>query len=82
MPPHDKFNKEDYEQFEYAGYMICPDAPLYSVVTLEGTTITIEGCEPTTMHCGVGHKELGMKEYDAMGRKYLPYTTSAKITIG
>ncbi|MBQ7399303.1 MAG: metallophosphoesterase [Clostridia bacterium] len=82
MPPHDKFNKEDYENYKNAGYMICPDAPLYSVVTLEGTTVTIEGCEPTTMHCGIGHKELGMEEYDKMGRKYEPFTQSAKITLG
>jgi len=82
MPPHDKFKKEDYENNQYAGYIICPNDPLYSVVTLEGTTITIEGCEPTTMYCGIGHKDIGLNEYDRMGRAYTPYVTSAKITIG
>lgn len=81
-PPHDKFKKEDYENYMYAGYMIFCNDPLYSVVTLEGTTVTIKGCEPSSMYMGIGHKELGMREYDSMGRKYTPHVTSAKITLG
>lgn len=82
MPPHDKFKKEDYEEYCYAGYIICPEDLLYYVVTLEGTTVTVEGSEPSRMYCGVGHKELGMAEYDKMGRMYTPYVGSYKITLG
>ncbi len=82
MPPHDKYPKEVYEKKKLAGWIIAPNDPLYYVVTLEGNTIDIEGCEPTTMFCGVGHKELGMDEYDNMGRKYTPYVSSARITLG
>lgn len=82
MPPHDKFKKEDYKKYSEAGYIICPNDPLYYVVTLEGTTVTVEGCPPSTMYCGIGHKELGMAEYDEMGRAYTPYVSSMKITLG
>ncbi len=81
-PPHDKFNKEDYEKYRWAGYIICPEDPLYYVVTLEGTTVTVEGAPPTTMHCGITRKDLGMSEYDCMGRTYTPYVSSWKLTLG
>lgn len=82
MPPHDKFKKEDYEEYCYAGYIICPTNLMYYVVTIEGTTVTVKGSEPGEMYCGIGHKELGMPEYDNMGRKYTPYVGSYKITLG
>lgn len=80
-PPHDKFKKEDYEEYRYAGWIICPNDILYYIITLEGTTVTVEGSAPTTMYCGIGHKELGMPEYDRMGRKYNPFVGSYKITL-
>ena len=81
MPPHDRFKKEDYEEYKFAGYMVCPEDPLYSVVTLEGTTITIEGVE-SKMYCGVELKDIGFPEFDRVGRKFEPRTQSAKITLG
>ena len=81
MPPHDKYPKKDYENYSCAGYIIFTNDPLYSVVTIEGTTITVEACEPSSMYCGIGHKEIGFPEYDGMGRKFNPFVTSAKITL-
>ena len=80
MPPHNKFKKEDYEKYRYAGYMVGTEDPLYSVVTLEGTTITIEGVE-SKMYCGVELKDIGFPEYDHVGRKFVARTQSAKITL-
>lgn len=81
-PPHNKYKKEDYEEYRYAGYIVCCNDPLYSVVTLEGTTVTIKGCEPSSMYMGVSLKDVGYKEYDCMGRAFVPFVTSAKITLG
>lgn len=69
----------DAENDEYVPY---DKTNYYGVVTLEGTPITVEGCEPTTMYCGVGLKDFGMPEYDSMGRKYTTYVSSSKITLG
>ena len=82
MPPHQKYKKEDYDEYCYAGWMVCCTEPLYSVVTLEGTTVTIEGCEPCEMYMGVHLDDIGFNRYDHMGRSFEPYVTSAKITLG
>ena len=75
------FCKEFIEEYKFAGYMVCPEDPLYSVVALEGTTITIEGVE-SKMYCGVELKDIGFPEFDRVGRKFEPRTQSAKITLG
>ena len=82
MPPHDKYKKEDYDEYCYAGYMLCCTEPLYSIVTLEGTTVDIKGCEPCEMYLGVTKRDIGFNPYDDMGREFVPYVTSAKITLG
>ena len=82
MPPHQKYKKEDYEEYCYAGYMVCCTEPLYSIVTLEGTTVDIKGCEPCEMYMGVNLEDIGFNPYDPMGRRFVPYVTSAKITLG
>lgn len=82
MPPHDRYKKEDYEEYCYAGYMVCCTEPLYSIVTLEGTTVDIKGCEPCEMYMGVHLDDIGFNRYDSMGRSFEPYVQSSRITLG
>ena len=82
MPPHDRYKKEDYEEYCYAGYMVCCTEPLYSIVTLEGTTVDIKGCEPCEMYMGVHLDDIGFNRYDNMGRSFEPYVQSSRITLG
>lgn len=57
------------------------DDLLYAVITVEGTTITIEGTE-STMFMGVTREMTGNEKYDKMGRPVVPKVQSAKITLG
>ena len=51
-------------------------------VTLEGTTVTIEGME-SSMFMGINRRETGVNPiYDGAGRPVYPRVQSAKITLG
>lgn len=55
--------------------------PIHAIVTLEGTTITIEGME-SSMYMGVRAEDTDNPIADGMGRLVTPRVQSAKITLG
>ena len=77
---HDLFPEEFYEKFSCMKHLICYKHPLHAIVTVEGTTITIEGTE-SEMLCGVGREQIGAKLTDECGRPVTPRIQSAKITL-
>ena len=77
---HDLFPKELYEQFSCMKHLVCYRDPLYAIVTVEGTTVTIEGTETEMLH-GIGRSEVGAALTDASGRAVKPKIQSAKITL-
>ena len=79
--PHDKYPAEECAQYEFLANTLCFNDPLHAIVTIDGTTVTIEGMQ-SSMYLGVDRKLIGRPEYDAAGRPVTPYVTSAKITIG
>lgn len=79
--PHDSYPEEETKNYDYMRHTICFNDPLHAIITLEGTTVTIEGME-SSMYLGVTRKTLGLPEYDAAGRAVTASVTSEKITIG
>ncbi len=55
--------------------------PIHAVITLEGTTITIEGME-SSMLMGFNREHTDNPVFDLMGRPVVPRVQSAKITLG
>ena len=55
--------------------------PIHAVITLEGTTITIEGME-SSMLMGFNREHTDNEIFDPMGRPVVPRVQSAKITLG
>lgn len=71
---------ELYEKYGYMQYILGYSSPLYAMVTVEGTTITIEGTESTMLH-GVTRESIGAELLDAGGRTTTPRIQSMKITL-
>ena len=78
--PHDKFTEEIRKEYKLADHTIVFNEPLSAVVTVEGTTITIEGAE-TTMFMGVTREMVGDAVLDRSGRPSRAKIQSAKITL-
>lgn len=79
--PHDKFPKELCKQHKLANHTVVFNDPLSAVVTVEGTTITIEGMETTTF-MDVTRESVGDWVLDRSGRPTRARIQSAKITLG
>ena len=79
-PAHDKFPDELAAQYRCLRNTLMYNDPVHAIVTLEGTTITIEGME-STMFMGIGMAEIGRKLYDAAGRPVTPAVQSVKLTL-
>lgn len=75
------FPQELYEKYEFMDDILPYTNPLYAIVTVEGTTITIEGTESTMLN-GVDRKRIGAEPLDRSGRSAKPRIQSAKITLG
>lgn len=54
--------------------------PVHAIITLEGTTITIDGME-SEMFMGVSMEDTGNVPWDAAGRVVVPKVQSAKFTL-
>ena len=78
--PHNFYPKEETEKFSYVDSTLVFDDPLYAILTVEGTTITVEGNE-TTMHLGVTHSMVTNYPYDDNGRICEPKIHSERITL-
>ena len=75
------YPQELYDKFSCMKYIVPYTDPLYAIVTVEGTTVTIEGTESTMLN-GVNREHLGAKICDLAGRPVTPRIQSAKITLG
>lgn len=79
--PHNLFPKEEADKYEFMRNTVCYTDPLYAVVTVEGTTVTIDGMESTMYH-GITREMTDNPVFDRAGRPVTPRIESAKITIG
>lgn len=77
---HSFYPKEETKDIEFMDATIVFDDPLYAIITVEGTTITIEGNE-TTLHNGVTLAMVKDYPYDDNGRICEPKIHSEKITL-
>lgn len=77
---HDKFPDEFCKEHVLASHQIAFNDPLTAVVTLDGTSITIEGTE-SSYFMGVSREMVGDYVLDRSGRPTVPRIQSAKLTL-
>lgn len=78
---HGNYPKELCEEYRLLSNTVVYNDPIHAVITLEGTTITIEGME-STMFMGINREHTENPIYDGAGRPVVPMVQSAKITLG
>jgi hypothetical protein len=78
--PHDVFPEEICKKHILANRTMVYNEPLSAVVTVEGTSVTIDGVE-TEAFMGVTRETHGDWVLDRSGRPSTPRITSAKITL-
>ena len=78
---HDKYPKELCEQISLLHHTVVYNDPIHAVITLEGTTITINGME-SSMFLGIKREHTDNPIYDGAGRPVTPTVQSAKIMLG
>lgn len=80
-PEHcDLFPQELYDRFSCMKHLVCYREPLYAIVTVEGTTVTIEGTESEFLG-GIGREQIGAALTDPDGRPATPRIQSTKIQL-
>ena len=81
--PKEHFNypQELLDQIRLLKNTVVYNDPIHAIITLEGTTIAIEGME-SSMFMGFNREHTTNPIYDAMGRPVVPRVQSAKITLG
>lgn len=77
---HDLYPEEECAKIGCLSHVVCFNDPLHAIVTVEGSTITIEGME-TTMYLGITREMTGNPPFDRAGRPVVPRVQSAKITL-
>ncbi|MBQ9086417.1 MAG: metallophosphoesterase [Clostridia bacterium] len=79
---HHLFPRELEEQYSHLCHSVVFEDPLYAIVTLEGSTVTLEGTE-SRMFMGVRRDQIpGEASVDEMGRPCVPKISSVRITLG
>ena len=78
--PHDRFPEDLTREHSLIAHTVVYNDPLCAVVTVEGTTITIEGTE-SSMFMGVTREMVGDIVLDRSGRPTTPRIQSAKLTL-
>lgn len=74
------YPQELYDKWSCMKDIVAYTDPLYAIVTVEGTTITIEGTESTMLY-GVNREHIGAKLLDGSGRSVTPRIQSMKLTL-
>ena len=74
------YPQELYEKWACMKNIVPYTDPLYAIVTIEGTTVTIEGTESTMLN-GINREHIGAKLLDGAGRSVTPRIQSAKIAL-
>lgn len=77
---HDKFPPELIAKHRLADRTVVYNEPLSAIVTIEGTTVTIEGSE-SSMFMGITREMVGDVVLDRSGRPTRPRIQSAKLTL-
>ena len=77
---HDFFPKEETDKIYYMRNCTIFNEPLYAIVTVDGSTIKIEGTE-TTMYRGITTEMTDNPKCDKMGMPCEPIIRSAKFTL-
>jgi predicted phosphodiesterase len=78
---HDKYPLELNEKYRYLKNTVNYNDPIHAIITLEGSTITIDGME-SSMFMGINREHTeGNPIYDKAGRPVEPIVRSAKITL-
>ena len=80
------YKKGSHEECKYDHLRVCVMVGavmgIHAVITLEGTTITIDGME-SSMFMGINREHTeGNPIYDKAARPVVPKVQSAKITLG
>ena len=78
---HDNYPKKLCEEISLLSNTLVYNDPIHAIITLEGTTITIEGME-SSMFMGINREHTDNPIYDNAGRPVTPTVQSAKITLG
>ena len=77
---HDGFPKEECDKILNLSRTIAFNDPLHAIVTIEGTTVTVEGMQ-SSYYMGVDRERAGSSSYDGAGRPLFPEVQSFKVTV-
>ncbi len=77
---HDCYPKELCEEYRLLSNTVVYNDPIHAVITLEGTSIHIDGME-STMFMGINREHTENPVYDGAGRAVTPTVQSARITL-
>ena len=78
---HNFYPEELCRQYSSLRRLVFFNDPLHAVITVEGTTITIDGMEGS-MFMDIYPEHTGSSGYDAAGRPVVPRVGSVKLTLG
>lgn len=78
--PHNHYPKELCEKVNNFNHTVMYNDPVHAVITLEGTTITIDGME-SSFFMGIGREHTEDPYLDNAGRVCVPRVQSAKFTL-
>ena len=78
---HNCYPEELCSRFRCLKNTVVYNDPLYAVVTVQGSTVTIEGVE-SSMFMGINREHTENPVCDPDGREVVPRVQSAKITLG
>ena len=77
---HDLYPADLCEEYKLLSHTVVYNDALCAVVTVEGTTVRVEGSE-STMFMGVGREEAGCRILDAAGRAVYPRISDFEVTL-
>ena len=77
---HDLFPRELCEGVSHLNHTVVYEDPLSAVVTVEGTTVTVNGCE-SRMLMGVTRERAGCRPLDDAGRPVVPRISSFTVNL-
>lgn len=78
--PHDFFTEEQCKKARNLNHTLLYNDPIHAVITLEGTTITIDGME-SSFYMGVDRSKTKDPYLDHAARVCVPKVQSAKFTL-
>ena len=77
---HNLYPEELVKEHSLVNSTVIYNDPIHAVITLEGTTITIDGME-SSMFMGINREHTENEQWDMAGRPVVPKVQSAKFTL-